>query len=324
MTKRARTRGYLSQLAEPLPPGEPVLTARSCPLLSAGPGHSLAPVIEDRFEVAERSWTPLARKAPRMRREAPVASTELGRQETSPSHEDRAPTPLPRGEATVVVRERGRVAQQPTDEGASRQPEALRNEAPAPRATSSASPLTPKQAAQELDAEGGGGFNPRIKPTESTRALAPERPSTPISPDTPSVSAASNAVAAGGFRAEVKRAALAPLEVAGEIGPPAENAENRVFSAELPRAAKSSVAGRSQPALLPVAAAKDGRASAGSRVHIGTVEIRSILPQPPVARPIAAPPAQTIESRTPPTRAQSGAAEPLARGLSWSYGLVQG
>jgi hypothetical protein len=95
-------------------------------------------------------------------------------------------------------------------------------------------------------------------------------------------------------------------------------------SAELPRAAKSSVAGRSQPALLPVAAAKDGRASVGSRVHIGTVEIRSVLPQPPVARPIAAPPAQTIESRTAQARAHSAAAEPLARGLSWSYGLVQG
>ena len=30
------------------------------------------------------------------------------------------------------------------------------------------------QAAEEVDPEGGGGFNPRIKPTESSRALAPE------------------------------------------------------------------------------------------------------------------------------------------------------
>jgi putative ATPase len=30
--------------------------------------------------------------------------------------------------------------------------------------------------AEKLDAEGGGGFNPRIKPTEPTRALAPEAP----------------------------------------------------------------------------------------------------------------------------------------------------
>jgi hypothetical protein len=34
------------------------------------------------------------------------------------------------------------------------------------------------QAADKLDSEGGGGFNPRIKPKESMRALAPEgRPS---------------------------------------------------------------------------------------------------------------------------------------------------
>jgi hypothetical protein len=30
------------------------------------------------------------------------------------------------------------------------------------------------QAAEKLDSEGGGGFNPRIKPAESTRSLAPE------------------------------------------------------------------------------------------------------------------------------------------------------
>jgi|CZKF01.1.fsa_nt_gi ceramide glucosyltransferase len=39
----------------------------------------------------------------------------------------------------------------------------------APEATSSRT----QQAAEELEPEGGGGFNPRIKPTEFTRALAP-------------------------------------------------------------------------------------------------------------------------------------------------------
>ncbi len=34
-----------------------------------------------------------------------------------------------------------------------------------------------KQAAEKLDSEGDGGFNPRIKPTESLRALAPEESS---------------------------------------------------------------------------------------------------------------------------------------------------
>ncbi len=46
------------------------------------------------------------------------------------------------------------------------------------------------QAAEKLDSEGGGGFNPRIKPTESTRALAPEGRFPLISPEIPSFSAA--------------------------------------------------------------------------------------------------------------------------------------
>jgi ceramide glucosyltransferase len=40
----------------------------------------------------------------------------------------------------------------------------------APETTSSGT----QQATEELEPEGGGGFNPRIKPTELTRALAPE------------------------------------------------------------------------------------------------------------------------------------------------------
>jgi hypothetical protein len=38
------------------------------------------------------------------------------------------------------------------------------------------------QAAEKLIPEGGGGFNPRIKPTESTLALATEEHFPPISP----------------------------------------------------------------------------------------------------------------------------------------------
>ena len=324
MTKKAKARGYFSQLAEPLPPGEPVLTARPGALPSVGPERSLVPMIEDRFEVAPSPWTPLSHEAWRARRETPVASTEPQTLEASARRADRTPAPLPRGEATAVAREGGRVTRQPAREGARRQPDASRNEAPAiatpdlrgeraaaqpkmepaatvtaTRGTSSASPLTPKEAAQEPDSEGGGGFNPRIKPAESARALAPERRSRPISPEAPSFSAAAKPIAAGGFRAEVKRAAPEPLEVAGENG-----AERK--------------------AAPEAAAAEKGRASVGSRVHIGTVEIRAALPQPPVERPIAAPFAQTRESRTAQARAQSGAAEPLARGLSWSYGLVQG
>jgi hypothetical protein len=50
-----------------------------------------------------------------------------------------------------------------------------------------------KQAAEKLHSEGGGGFNPRIKPAESTRASAPEEPILPISPENLPFSAACKA-----------------------------------------------------------------------------------------------------------------------------------
>jgi tRNA (guanine37-N1)-methyltransferase len=46
-------------------------------------------------------------------------------------------------------------------------------------------------AAEKIGTEGGGGFNPRIKPTETTRALAPERPIPSVSPQIGPFSAAS-------------------------------------------------------------------------------------------------------------------------------------
>jgi hypothetical protein len=66
------------------------------------------------------------------------------------------------------------------------------------------------------------------------------------------------------------------------------------------------------------------RKSEGPRVHIGTVEIRAVLPQPAVPQPavMAANYAQNIAPAQ--SRGRSSAAEPLARGLDWSYGLVQG
>ncbi|MGA3264284.1 MAG: glutamate--tRNA ligase [Terracidiphilus sp.] len=45
------------------------------------------------------------------------------------------------------------------------------------------------QLAEILDSEGGGGFNPRIQPTESTRALAPEGRFPPTAPGIPGFSA---------------------------------------------------------------------------------------------------------------------------------------
>jgi 16S rRNA processing protein RimM len=45
--------------------------------------------------------------------------------------------------------------------------------------------LLAEQSAATLDSEGGGGFNPRIKPAVSMRALAPEGPAKPSTVATP-------------------------------------------------------------------------------------------------------------------------------------------
>jgi glycosidase len=47
------------------------------------------------------------------------------------------------------------------------------------------------QAAEEIGSEGDGGFNPRVKPIETMGALAPEKLISPISPEIPSIPAAS-------------------------------------------------------------------------------------------------------------------------------------
>jgi hypothetical protein len=57
-------------------------------------------------------------------------------------------------------------------------------------------------------------------------------------------------------------------------------------------------------------------ASAPTRIHIGTIEVRSPpVPMPPPAAPVAAPAA---------AHALGGAAAPVARGYGWRFGLSQG
>lgn len=65
------------------------------------------------------------------------------------------------------------------------------------------------------------------------------------------------------------------------------------------------------------------QAESGPRVRIGTVEIRMKLPQPPAPPPVVLPPQVQTGAAT-HARGRSGPVEPLARGLEWSYGLVQG
>ena len=81
------------------------------------------------------------------------------------------------------------------------------------------------QAAEKLDPEGGGGFNPRIKPTGSTRALAPEGRFSPISHEIPSSSAASLAP-------EVSSSRILPESQPSSVAPKARNQIDRALAAE--------------------------------------------------------------------------------------------
>jgi hypothetical protein len=68
----------------------------------------------------------------------------------------------------------------------------------------------------------------------------------------------------------------------------------------------------------------DGRPverSARASVHIGTVEVRSIVVQPPAPPTAPATPQTAVQ---PMRSARAGTVEPLTRSLAWSFGLVQG
>ena len=89
------------------------------------------------------------------------------------------------------------------------------------------------------------------------------------------------------------------------------------------RGAREAAEIRNAQKVAPAMTAKAERGETGARVRIGTVEIRAVLPREP-ARPPAVLPVQTPENRMGQSQTRSGGAEPLARGLAWNFGLIQG
>ena len=112
---------------------------------------------------------------------------------------------------------------------------------------------------------------------------------------------------------------------AAKDAPLSQSAPKDYFTerAEIRREA-ASAPGSPQTAAKQNAEKPEVQIQEGPRVHIGTVEIRAVLPQPIVPQPavMAQNVAQNIAAAQ--ARGRSGPAEPLARGLEWSYGLVQG
>ena len=98
---------------------------------------------------------------------------------------------------------------------------------PLPAAEPAPEPPLAEEAAEKLHAEGGGGFNPRIKPAKSMRASAPEEHSSSFSVDLYPFSAACKAP---GSRLSGLRSRFASMGLKGLIKARAAAAEARKAS----------------------------------------------------------------------------------------------
>ena len=332
MTKRkAHTRGYLSQLAEPLLPGEPVLAVQHGSQSYAGTERSLIPTVEDRFVAAENPRTPWSPPAFEPRRESPVARQDQPSLQPLLSEGTVTANPLPQQEMGVAGSPTKPSAPVLASESRSRQPEGDRNVVA--EASAAAQPQYEPRSARRKQRE-----TPLVSITAASEAAVPPMD---IGVHSERIHAQSPSAAedARGPRQEkeVTRRAEAPRSMlnrnradmpAGESDEAARREPPRQPVIEKQPVPSSVAAGQTNREMLAgIAASSENRAHEEARreprVHIGTIEIRAVLP--PSSRPPAiVAPVRAHENRSAQSRVPAGAAEPLVRGLSWSYGLVQG
>jgi len=354
MTKKAKGRGYLSQLAEPQRAGQPMLTVRPGARRRADPGNdpgkdsvlALIPAIEDHFEFAptpearlpvrglEMSWD-----SPRGR--FPAASRETVFWPPVPGDSESVSGPVPGGEFQAVPASRQPVAKETgwasrlsypaEDNRLSNRPEAGLAESRKEQPVSSAGARQRRQEGADRhglpeiavietrvrdgdsDAKRGRGKSP--EETKKTAQILTEAARNPARVDLPR-SDEMREVETEGSRASGNSKPARRRREASYEPQPAAVAEANV-------AAVATASERQVPPILPRTTRGEDKTASGPRVHIGTVEIRAVLPQSQ-ARPAAAPAPQQNEHRTNQSRTGLGAGEPLARSLAWSFGLVQG
>ena len=260
MKKATSKRGYLSQLAQPLLPGEPVLKARHSASLAETEGAGV-PVIEDRFEVAQRSARrtgPASHAA-----EAAISNPFSLSLSLSPSN-----TPEP-----SVVAENQQKTLPVTSPVSSELADVSRS-----AATSDSS-----QAREQV------GDPPRPKPAEDKNVSELHGPSITVSDRTSEVASAHRQgmceLASDGlplsFAAE-KQSRIATDVVDGNASAITKSARSGKDHTSDPGDGKRSPANQADAV----------KRSEGHRVHIGTVEIRAVLPQspaPPAPRPMPEP-----------------------------------
>lgn len=307
---QARAREYLSRLAEPVFPGEQALAAR--PVRMGWSREVAAP----REEIVPWRETPSwqLREEPGM--EPRMAPTPWGEDEALRSG-DRADLRAETSAARLAAGDQQRESQAdrtplPAEYHTAHMQTGL-------RAQKQASSLEEKQSIEPLprtllrEEEQAEKAESRRHPAESEPS-----PQIPGAPRTETMA----------IRAKGSRAANLPgsegkqSESRANAASPSLEASRDRISIQMPREERSTDASSSNKHNAPKdqngPTNRNARES-GTRVTIGTVEVRTVLrQQAPSLAPVAAP------QPMPADRTTGSNAGPLARGLGWRFGLVQG
>jgi len=318
MRRASPSRGYLSRIAEPMRPNEPALKSLHN-FRSPAPEQVEIPVVEDHIVTPE---TPLPGSHAR-----PSTASQLGEPAGSAPASPRLDRPFASTESAasaLPARTSARSAATAIPESQSESPS---------RAAVSGSVVSSRH--------GRGSSSP-----EPNRAL-PVRADSSRTRDTKR--GHEHSVVAYSFSADEPELVMKPPAMIAERPVVAKNEAS--LSAAEPEKAEPHFSKPGTPAPSHQSRAKDpGDKSAvpndpavaspknadrsarpeaedtprsGVRVHIGTVEIRAVLPQP-VVQPAAPQRREPQPDRTVQARVPAGAEPQLARGLAWSFGLVQG
>jgi hypothetical protein len=292
----------------------------------------MIPTVEDRFVTVENSRASWPQTAFEPRRESLAARQAQPPLQPLLSEGTVTPNPLPRQETGVVESVKKPSVPTLASESRSLQSEGDRNEGTG--AAAIAQPQHEPRSAPRKKRE-----TPLVSFTAASEVAGPAMD---LAVHAEHIHAQSPLVAQGagrpGTEREVenrKKALRPPLK--GDRADAAPAWSDAAARREPPRepvvekrAAPTGVAGgqAKRGLLAAVAASSESRAREeareGPRVHIGTIEIRAVLPPSSTTRPAIVAPVQAHENRSAQSRVPAGAAEPLVRGLSWSYGLVQG
>lgn len=283
---KRRARGYLSQVADPVLPNQPLLSARSNPHSYTAFRPAALPMIQELDETLPLQAA--TDSVPRATKNAGAASITKFAAARSESHIG----PI----SSVWYSNRATVA------GSRTVPSHINNDLN----------IGPREAVEHAD------IPPAMQPSGSQSQSRLEHHQLHQAP---------HSLNEESFPEQQNRqssAAPSTESHAEDLNAPAETsargARSAKHSATPPRYVDSRQFG--QTPLTPQIPRKERHSSGRqTRVHIGAVEIRSVVSQP-ASMPALAPqqPAETVAGRS----ASGRTAEPLARPLAWSFGLVQG